>query len=104
MAEVKTPPVRALPVDFDVTMDAGLDALKASAGGFEFYADSSGALAGMFMICPCGCGKTGALAFKPAPSPSWNWNGDREKPTLTPSVHDRGHWHGHLTDGVWVSC
>lgn len=58
--------------------------------------------------CPCGCGAVGALLVgvnrKPADSPSWNWNGSLDKPTLTPSVHHRGHWHGWLTDGVWRSC
>lgn len=41
---------------------------------------------------------------------AWKWNGDKNKPTLTPSilVHpiegwSKG-WHGYLTDGVLVSC
>ncbi|KRA44712.1 hypothetical protein ASD80_06100 [Devosia sp. Root635] len=58
--------------------------------------------------CPCGCGTAGALRVaageKPAQSPSWLWNGSTEKPTLTPSVHHVGHWHGWLTEGVWLSC
>jgi len=37
--------------------------------------------------------------------PHWSWNGDREKPTLTPSILVYKHegfddgWHGFLTDG-----
>lgn len=58
--------------------------------------------------CPCGCGALGPLnvgkGFKPADGPSWTWNGALDKPTLTPSVHHVGHWHGWLTDGVWRSC
>lgn len=31
----------------------------------------------------------------------WGWNGemDFEKITLTPSLHDSTHWHGHVTNG-----
>ena len=62
----------------------------------------------MFYLCPCRCGRRGALGFRPAPSPSWQWDGDREKPTLSPSVHHildgKTHWHGWLRTGVWESC
>ncbi|WP_425909333.1 DUF6527 family protein [Nitrobacter sp. TKz-YC02] len=39
--------------------------------------------------------------FKPADGPSWQWNGSLDKPTLTPSMHHVGHWHGWRTDGIW---
>lgn len=32
----------------------------------------------------------------------WGWNGDSDKPTLTPSVHTIGHWHGWVRDGFLV--
>lgn len=58
--------------------------------------------------CPCGCGTQSVLRvgdkFKPAAQPSWNWNGSVESPTLTPSVHHVGHWHGWLTAGEWKVC
>lgn len=41
-------------------------------------------------------------ASKPK-SPSWIWNGNTAAPTMTPSIHKNGHWHGHLTDGKFVS-
>lgn len=99
MAEVKTAPVRATRVD-------EIDDVRATPGAFEFYVagDDKVTPAGMIYSCPCGCGVQGSLAFKPAPSPSWHWDGDREKPTLQPSVHHVGHWHGWLRAGVWVSC
>lgn len=65
---------------------------------------------GKFLIycCPCGCQALGSLRIgineKPEESPSWNWNGSTDSPTLRPSVHHVGHWHGYLTDGVWVAC
>ena len=34
----------------------------------------------------------------------WGWDGNEEKPTLTPSIHDVGHWHGFLRSGVLESC
>lgn len=47
---------------------------------------------------------TVALNGQPKPpSPSWMWNGSLTKPTMTPSIHETGHWHGHLTDGIFKS-
>lgn len=34
----------------------------------------------------------------------WGWDGNEESPTLTPSIHDLGNWHGHLVNGVLKSC
>ena len=41
---------------------------------------------------------------------SWTWNGDKEKPTLTPSIlihavegWQKG-WHGFLINGILVTC
>lgn len=30
---------------------------------------------------------------------TWQWDGNEDRPTLRPSVHFRGHWHGHFTAG-----
>ena len=97
MGEVKTEPVAA-------TYCEDIDSVRATPGAFEFYRHGDRDPAGMIYSCPCGCGAQGALAFRPAPSPSWDWNGSRDKPTLSPSVHHVGHWHGYLIDGVWRSC
>lgn len=97
MAEVKTTPVVATLVD-------DIDHGRTAPGSFEFYKSGDRYPAGMIYCCPCGCGRTGALAFRPAESPSWEWDGNRDKPTLQPSVHHVGHWHGRLTAGVWLSC
>ena len=39
---------------------------------------------------------------------SWKWNGNKESPTLTPSIliHANGfhkEWHGYLTDGKLIT-
>lgn len=64
--------------------------------------------AGMIYVCPCGCGDHSAVQFSnfKHESPKWDWNGDREKPTLTPSILRTAgcRWHGYLTDGVFRSC
>lgn len=48
------------------------------------------------------------LPMKPAPpndvGASWSWDGNREKPTLTPSIHCIGVWHGFLRAGRFESC
>lgn len=76
----------------------------APAGAFEYFSSGDREIAGMIYACPCGCGRLVALDFRPHPSPSWEWDGNTEKPTLSPSVHDVGHWHGWLRAGIWESC
>lgn len=84
-------------------------------GAFEFYSRGDEESAGILFMCPCGCGQMHAIGFGKSERPSWGWNGEREKPTVTPSVliyqMEKGtgkrigeHWHGWLTDGVWRSC
>ena len=34
----------------------------------------------------------------------WGWDGNQEAPTLTPSIHARGQWHGYLRSGRLASC
>lgn len=34
---------------------------------------------------------------------SWEWDRNEVKPTLTPSVHCIGEWHGYVTAGRMVS-
>lgn len=105
MAEVKTPPVvaRHIPVKGEFHTH-GVGHVP---GSFRVVPDDDGEFL-FWYCCPCGCQRIAALRvgkkFKPAESPTWSWNGSDEKPTLEPSVHHVGHWHGWLTDGVWKSC
>ncbi len=34
----------------------------------------------------------------------WLWDGNETSPTLNPSIHWLGHWHGYLINGVLKSC
>jgi hypothetical protein len=103
MADVKTqPPVEA-------TLHEDIDSVSGKAGAFEYYKAGDRFPAGMIYCCPCGCGHLGSLMFRPLQPgfegrASWEWNGNMEKPTLQPSVHHVGHWHGWLKNGVWESC
>lgn len=72
-------------------------------GAFTFEAN----LKGMFFVCPCGCGAEGFLPFRSEGlgRPSWEWNGNRESPTLAPSVRQLNcGWHGWLRSGNWEPC
>lgn len=42
----------------------------------------------------------------PAPNVArvWGWDGNKDSPTVTPSIHYVGHWHGWLRAGRLVSC
>jgi len=36
--------------------------------------------------------------------PSWTLTGTENAPTLSPSLHVVGVWHGYLTNGEFISC
>lgn len=90
-----------------------VDAPGVRPGAFEYYREGDRDPAGMVYVCPCGCGQQGDLSFCPsARAHAWTWDGNREEPTLDPSVHHqiRGtggrtttHWHGWLRRGWWES-
>lgn len=80
-----------------------------AAGDFMFSTPSiaGNSPSNFLFICPCGCGKLRSVPLKPhAGSPSWEWNGNKEKPSLSPSVNclTGCQWHGWITDGVFTSC
>lgn len=65
-----------------------------------------GGLASLLFCCPCGCGDLSVVAIMPMDGRShWSWNGNRELPTLQPSILRTSGcgWHGWLTDGVFRS-
>lgn len=35
---------------------------------------------------------------------AWFWNGDEDKPTLSPSIHCLGHWHGFVQNGQLIEA
>jgi hypothetical protein len=39
----------------------------------------------------------------PQGHPSWEWDGNEDAPTLTPSIHTHGVWHGYAKAGVLES-
>lgn len=59
-------------------------------------------------VCPCGCGRLRIVHAKTGEKVQgcWAWNGDRNKPTLTPSINclQGCKWHGFITDGVFTTC
>lgn len=89
-------PVRAIRVDDISNRDS-------PPGSYKFFVDGD-LIGGMNYRCPCGCGMLSVLPFKPEPSPSWEWDRNWDAPTLTPSVHHVGHWHGYLRGGFWTDA
>lgn len=105
--------MRERPEDFDFH---GPDAKP---GDFAFV--STEATNGTVYVCMWHIlpdGSVGALPLEPIPEcarptwthgeppkcHTWNWDGNREKPTLKPSVHRRGYWHGWFKRGRMESC
>jgi hypothetical protein len=73
------------------------------AGTAQWTSEEPAAMSLIF-ICPCGCK---AIRSVPVKGPQkWNWDGNRELPTLTPSILIVGEcgWHGFLTGGEWRTC
>jgi len=56
--------------------------------------------------CPCGCGSMMNLPIMTGEKHehNWQWDGNRERPTLHPSIRDLSgcRFHGHLQGGVWT--
>jgi hypothetical protein len=78
---------------------------SAVSGAYTFSEDNRE----LFYICPCGCGEHLSLPVKIGPwvqgaSPCWGWDGNRDAPTLTPSIRRLNgcRYHGHLQAGVWT--
>lgn len=67
-----------------------------------------GSVRGFAFRCPCGCGCESYLPIAgPDKSEGWVWDGNRDRPTLTPSILQSGlpcKWHGYLTDGEFRQC
>lgn len=76
------------------------------AGSFHIAERRDGSVGGFQFICPCGCGNESWLPVdREIGMGGWRWDGNREKPTLTPSVFNTGmpcKWHGWLRAGEWV--
>jgi len=84
-------------------MVGGWDELETAGPGAFLWAtkNDSEELASIIFNCP-GCGLTGGCRVAPFDDgrPAWTFNGNREAPTLTPSIHIHCcGWHGYLTDG-----
>ena len=86
------------------------------AGHFHFFVvRGSTEPAGMLFGCPCGCGELKHVDFKGHADkrPMWEWDGNRDRPTLSPSINilqfdESGnrageHWHGWLRAGQFTS-
>lgn len=67
----------------------------------RFYPD--GTPGGVAFDCP-GCGSDSYVPIRNDDT-GWVWNGNKEYPSLTPSLGQRCcGWHGYLTDGKLVAC
>lgn len=77
-------------------------------GDFKYYrrgdrAEDDARPDGLQFWCPCGCGSLLGVNLEPG---RWTWDGNREAPTVTPSIlhMDDCRWHGFLTKGEFLTC
>ena len=93
-----------------VTVYKDFDDFRANgkAGSICFCESVEHGVQGFAYKC-AGCGEESYLPVndlnKVAEKPQWNWDGNRELPTLTPSIFHRSScgWHGYLTKGIFTS-
>lgn len=92
-------PVRAQKVD-DIWAD------NLPAGSFAFADDGVEPYNSIEYICPCGCGELMTLPISTGEKKEryWQWDGNRETPTLSPSIRrlDGCKFHGFLQNGIWT--
>lgn len=62
---------------------------------------------GIGFVCPC-CGDSRFIPLKPSDPNGWGFDGNRDRPTITPSIffnmhHPQAkcHWHGYITAGIF---
>jgi hypothetical protein len=79
-----------------------VEELRPQPGDFEILEDTEGPKS--IAVCCPGCHAVSLLNLRPGNGPDWKFDGDHAKPTLHPSIHHPGCWHGWLTDGQFVSC
>ena len=94
-----------VPDIYDKAYERDMEAWRAiPLGGFEITTQPNGQRE-FWMKCLGKCGQVTPLLIRPVVSPSdrhsWELTGTPEHPTLHPSIHHPGCWHGWLTDGVY---
>jgi hypothetical protein len=63
----------------------------------------------MFLLLPGEKGSAAAIRITQSCAdennrPRWIWDGNIENPSLMPSIHAPGEWHGYLQNGMFQSC
>lgn len=53
---------------------------------------------------PRGCYIAIPVSRQHAPGKAWGWDGNEETPTITPSIHTHGVWHGWVRNGELVEA
>ena len=92
--------------DPDTHYDTLLAVQRGKPGDFCWLSSNKDSTPQLFIHLPNGAG---ARILPCGPGSAWTWNGDRERPTLTPSIRPLDNdsnelWHGYLTDGELVEC
>lgn len=89
-------------VSCDMQRMANRQAVRTGPPGGFFIEQSNGM--DRTMYCKLPEGTYTWLSLRPTvDEPSWGWDENEERPTLHPSVHYRGHWHGWFREGRMVT-
>lgn len=73
----------------------------------EVFGKTRSSASHFIYICLPGTKRMCAIEVKrgaPGGHRVWGWDGNEDSPTLTPSIHAVGNWHGYLTAGILKSC
>lgn len=92
-------------MDFDkvVYVDGRATRPDLQPGAASWWEDLMDRPAILNFVCPCGCH---AVHAAPLRAGAWTWNGNKEFPSLAPSILSCApcKWHGYLTDGIFEEC
>lgn len=100
----------------DAKLVASWDEAHAHGAGAYYFDEADGVPVAICMVLPGPAGFRRIPIVKDAKFSGWAWDGNRECPTLTPSISASAHveggapnnfyeaWHGYLTAGKFVSC
>ncbi len=86
------------------------EVFKWPVGHFAFSEQSADGTFDMYMVLPTdeSDGRICIIPVRLGPKQqnAWQWDGNREKPTLTPSIwhHSTPDWHGWVTRGEMIGC
>lgn len=106
-----TPKHGHAPIRMERTSKSGFwGRAKLKTGDFYWRVEEPSGRRLLCVLIPCQSAESGytfaqfTIGFLNASGAQWDWDGNEDAPTLTPSVHAVGVWHGFVTNGELIEA